>query len=141
MASSGTIREVGGGGAQRIAVEDLASHLATLEAELSGGRAIELVRGGVVVAEVRGVKPIEDERPMPDFKARLRDIWGTRPVDVDMTAVVRSDRDEEVELVRKPFRERMPDYRAQMREVFGDEVLDVDTAEWVAEGRDRDLLL
>lgn len=138
MAATGTIREVVG--AQRIAVEDLASHLATLEAELSGGRAIELVRGGTVVAEVRAVSSM-DQGPVPDFHARLRSIWGEKPLDVDMTAVVRRDRDGEVEPIRKPFRERMPDYRAQMREVFGDEVLDVDTAEWVAEGRDRDLLL
>lgn len=95
MGASGIVRDVAAGGALRIAVEDLASHLATLEAELSGGRAIELVRGGVVVAEVRGVDAIANAapKPMPDLKARLRSIWGDKPLDVNMTAVIREDRD------------------------------------------------
>ena len=98
MASSGAMREVIGNGVQRVAVEGLASHLETLEVELSGGRAIELVRGGVVVAEVRGVEAGAEatSEAMPDFKGRLRDIWGGTPLDVDMTTVIREDRDDDL---------------------------------------------
>ncbi len=96
MASSGTIREVSGGGAQRIAVEDLASHLATLEAELSGGRAIELVRGGVVVAEVRA--PIRGgfARHVPQLKAQMKAIFGDEVLDVDTAAWVAEGRDRDL---------------------------------------------
>jgi hypothetical protein len=114
MARVGRIRDSGSGKALRISVEELASQVETLEAELKVGRAIELVRGGTVVAEVRPTK----NAPASRFEA-----------DPDGSAG------------QGPFHQRMPDYRAQMREVFGDEVLDVDTATWVAEGRDRDLLL
>jgi hypothetical protein len=82
----------------RLSVEELGEHLATLEEELSGGRSIELIRGERVIAEVRAPKEeattVAAVRPqMPDFKARLREIWGDQPLDVDMTAVIREDRD------------------------------------------------
>lgn len=82
MASPGTIREVAGSGTRRIALDDLASHLETLEAELSGGRAVQLVRGETVIAEIRAPQPVamrmadDTPRKLPDFMGQMRAIWG-----------------------------------------------------------------
>ncbi len=84
------------GGVQRIPVEELSAHLATLESELSGGRSIELTRGDEVIAEMKGkapslVSPLKQE--LPDFMGRMRAIWGDRVLDTDGTQIIREDRD------------------------------------------------
>lgn len=100
MGGSVALRDVAGSGAQRIAVEDLPSHLATLESELSGGRAIELVRGETVIAELHAPKPVELKpqadmrREMPDFMGRMRKIWGDEMLpEGTSTRWIREDRD------------------------------------------------
>jgi hypothetical protein len=80
MGSSSTVTKPEGG-VMRIAIEDLGAHVATLEAELRGVRAIELTRGDMVVAE------------LPDFMARLREIYGDKPLDVDTTEWIREGRE------------------------------------------------
>jgi hypothetical protein len=97
MGSSSTVTKPEGG-VMRIAIEDLGAHVATLEAELRGVRAIELTRGDMVVAEVVARTPLEvsDDRPqpeLPDFMARLREIYGDKPLDVDTTEWIREGRE------------------------------------------------
>jgi hypothetical protein len=65
MATHATIRDV-----QRVDVEDLTSHLATLESELSGGRAIELMRGERVIAELRAPTLIRPDGGVEALGAR-----------------------------------------------------------------------
>src|ERR1700761_8005055 len=101
MGTTNTVREdvPSVGRIQRIAVEDMDKHLATLEAELSGGGAIELVRGERVVAEVRAPKIVVEPQervqpPMPDFMARMREIWGDEVLpEGTTTRWIREDRD------------------------------------------------
>jgi hypothetical protein len=81
-------------------VEELASQVETLEAELKAGRPIELVRGGVVIAEVHAPQAKGAERSgitrreMPDFMGQMREIWGdTVFPEGTGTRWVREDRD------------------------------------------------
>ncbi|MBB5066796.1 hypothetical protein [Granulicella mallensis] len=101
MGTTNTVREdmPSMGRVQRIAVEDMDKHLATLEAELSGGGAIELVRGDAVIAEVRAPQSVSvDTRPfsarMPDFKAQMREVFGDVVLDVDTTSWIEDDRED-----------------------------------------------
>jgi len=99
MATSETIRDIEGAKVQRIQVDDLAQHLATLEQELSEGRSIELVRGNTIVAEVHAPKtpPAVQIVGRPDLermKARLRDTWGDQVFPSGTGAQwIREDRD------------------------------------------------
>ena len=81
----------------RVQIEDLAAHLKAMEAELERGHRVELVRGDKVIAEMRAPElaaVLQEERPeMPDFMARMRKIFGDKPLNVDTTAWVREDRD------------------------------------------------
>jgi hypothetical protein len=79
-----------------MAVEELASHLETLEEELSGGRAIELVRGGVVVAEVRAPAGEGFARHVPQLRAQMRAIFGDEVLDVDTADWVAEGRDRDL---------------------------------------------
>jgi hypothetical protein len=101
MGATNTIREdaLSVGRVQRIAIEDIDKHLATLEIELSGGRSIELVRGERVIAEVRAPERVVlDLRPfserMPDFKAQMREVFGDVTLDLDTTAWIEEDRED-----------------------------------------------
>jgi hypothetical protein len=79
MAISETIRDMEGAKVQRIQVDDLAQHLATLEQELSEGRSIELARGETVFAEVRAKTSLASEdKPwiIPDFLGQMREAFG-----------------------------------------------------------------
>lgn len=79
----------------RIAVEDLAAHIETLEADLQGVSAIELTRGETVVAEVRApVAAVSRSAKLPDFMAQLRATWGDQPLNVDTTEWIREEREE-----------------------------------------------
>jgi len=99
MATTETIRDIESAKVQRVQVEDLAQHLATLEQELSEGRSIELVRGNTIVAEVHAPKtpPAVQIVGRPDLermKARLRDTWGDQVFPSGTGAQwVREDRD------------------------------------------------
>ncbi len=82
----------------RIPIEELPAHLATLEVELEGGRYIELVRDGNVIADVRAPATCVSRRVLPaserpDFMARMKARWGDKPLNVDTTAWIREDRD------------------------------------------------
>jgi len=111
-------------GIRRIAVEELAAYLQVSEGEESDGVAaspaeakpaaphaahetleqvlaegpVELLRGGVAIAEVRAVRPAEPEEgepvPVPDFLARMRAVWGDSALPQGTTAQwIREDRD------------------------------------------------
>jgi hypothetical protein len=79
MDTTATVRETCGAKVQRVPVEELAQHLATLEQELSDSGTIELVRGDTVIAELRA-KPktitTDDGRVIPDFMAQMREVFG-----------------------------------------------------------------
>ena len=82
----------------RIPLEQLSSQVTMLEAELASGHRVELVRGDHVIAQVLAVLPLAPPKPetgraMPDFRARLVQMWGDTPLDVDTTTWVREDRD------------------------------------------------
>jgi hypothetical protein len=83
----------------RVAVEDLASHLATLEKELGEVPLIEVVRGDTVIAEMRAPRQVSavvpaKARPMPDFMARLKAIYGDEVLPAGTTTKwIRDDRD------------------------------------------------
>jgi hypothetical protein len=89
------------GSVLRINVDEMADHLATLEAELSGGRCIELVRGQTVVAELRAKAAPSlprstpaASRELPDFLGRMKAIWGDKVFPEGyMTEAIREDRD------------------------------------------------
>jgi hypothetical protein len=100
MASPEIIRGERASPIVRISVDDLGEHLATLEAELSGGRPVALVRGETVIAEVRAPEPValrpnvEIRRDLPDFMGRMRDLWGdTVFPEGTGTRWIREDRD------------------------------------------------
>jgi hypothetical protein len=90
MASGSIIR--------RIDVDELPRHLSSLEQELGNDGAIELTRNDLVIAEVRAkVVPIPSQsaarRPIPDFEARLRELFPGGPLSTDSTELIREDRD------------------------------------------------
>jgi hypothetical protein len=94
MATTVPVREA----VTRVSVEDLASHLATLEKELGQVPLIEVVRGDTVIAEMRAPKQVSaavrpEVRPIPDFRAQMREVFGDRVLDVDTTSWIREDRD------------------------------------------------
>ena len=104
MASMETVRDIQAAKSdavalRRMSVEDLPAHIATLEAELREGGAIELTRGEVVVAELRAPKIAVElnssgRAPLPDFGARLKELWGDTVLPSGtMTRVIREDRD------------------------------------------------
>jgi len=97
MGASTTIPEqTAAGNVQRIPVEELSAHLATLESELSDGRSIEIMRGDAVIAEIVAKKVIptaQGERVIPDFMGRMKARWGERILDSDGTQIIREDRD------------------------------------------------
>jgi hypothetical protein len=94
MGSSSTVTKPEGG-VMRIAIEDLGAHVATLEAELRGVRAIELTRDDMVVADIRPRQAMElkPQPALPDFMAMLHEIYGDKPLDVDTTEWIREDRE------------------------------------------------
>jgi hypothetical protein len=95
MATVGTIRDA----VTRVAVEDLVSHLATLETELGQVPLIEVVRGETVIAEMRAPKQMPAAvqlavQPVPDFMARLKKIYGDEVLPAGTTTKwIRDDRD------------------------------------------------
>ena len=98
MGASTTIQAPAAGSVQRIPVEELAGHLATLESELSDGRSIEIMRGDAVIAEVKAKAlppspPAGSKRYRPDFAAQLKEMWGDKVFDTDGTQIIREDRD------------------------------------------------
>ncbi len=78
MASAETIRDMQP--VQRIPVEELPKHLATLEAELADGRSIVLMRGETVVTELRGKETVSETASglwrAPDFEGQMREVYG-----------------------------------------------------------------
>jgi len=79
MDTTATVRETYSAKVQRVPIEELAQHLATLEQELSEGRSIELVRGETIVAEVRAkAAPAAEEKAWvtPDFLGQMREVFG-----------------------------------------------------------------
>lgn len=85
-------------GVHRLALDEPGNHLDALERELGEGHTVELVREGRVVGEVR--QPVSaqwrplDRRELPDFMARMKEIWGDKVLPSGTGArLVREDRD------------------------------------------------
>ncbi|HEX4651572.1 MAG TPA: hypothetical protein VH250_08725 [Granulicella sp.] len=80
-----------------ITVGELRSNFKAVEAKLAKGARVQVTRRGIVVAEVLPPTvepPSHANAPfqMPDFKARLRELWGDKPWDIDTTALVSEGR-------------------------------------------------
>lgn len=91
MASGATVRQV--------ELDELGENLATLREELSEGHALQLVKGGRVVADV--VPRVEDSIAVPevsagrqDFADRMRAAWGDQRFPEGFgVRLIREDRD------------------------------------------------
>lgn len=84
-------------GVASVTVAELRSNFKAVEAKLAKGVRVQVTRRGEIVAEI--APPAVDASAktefadrMPEFKARLRKIWGSRPVKVDTTAVISEGR-------------------------------------------------
>jgi len=76
-----------------VTVGELRSNFKAVEAKLGKGMKVQITRRGAVIAEMLppATQPaIQYDRP--DFKARLRRIWGDTPLDIDTTAIVSEGR-------------------------------------------------
>jgi antitoxin (DNA-binding transcriptional repressor) of toxin-antitoxin stability system len=81
-----------------VTLGELRSNFKAVEAKLAKGTRVQITRRGAVVAEV--LSPTMEPPPpqtnapfqMPDFKARLRKLWGDKPWDIDTTALVSEGR-------------------------------------------------
>ena len=88
-------------GVASVTVAELRSNFKAVEAKLAKGVRVQVTRRGEVVAEI--ASPATDTPAtmdfadrMPEFKARLRKIWGSRPVKVDTTAVISEGRERDL---------------------------------------------
>ena len=77
-------------------VEELPERLGEVEQELRQGCIVELVSNGRLVAELRlpghAYGPEEIDPNMPDFLARMKEMWGDRTFG-DSTRWIREERD------------------------------------------------
>jgi hypothetical protein len=80
----------------RVQVEELPKRLDEVEQDLRQGCIVELVSNGRLVAELRSPAspygPEEIDPNMPDFMARMKEMWGDRTFG-DSTRWIREDRD------------------------------------------------
>lgn len=79
-------------------VGELRSNFKAIEAKLAKGVRVQITRRGEVVAEmlapaVENMNSAGTPKPMPDYEARLKRIWGKRPVSVDTTALISEGRE------------------------------------------------
>lgn len=81
-----------------VTVGELRTSFKTVEARLAKGMRVQITRRGEVVAEMlapasgRG-KASATPETMPDFEARLKRIWGDRPLNIDTTALISEGRE------------------------------------------------
>jgi antitoxin (DNA-binding transcriptional repressor) of toxin-antitoxin stability system len=84
-----------------VTLGELRSNFKAVEAKLAKGARVQVTRRGTVVAEMLPPQPsaVDAAAPeatkkfeMPDFKARLRKLWGDKPWDIDTTALVSEGR-------------------------------------------------
>jgi hypothetical protein len=80
-----------------VTLGELRSNFKAVEAKLAKGTRVQVTRRGTVVAEVLPPivePPLQANAPfqLPDFKARLRKLWGDKPWDIDTTALVSEGR-------------------------------------------------
>jgi antitoxin (DNA-binding transcriptional repressor) of toxin-antitoxin stability system len=88
-----------------VTVGELRSNFKAVEAKLAKGLRVQVTRRGEVVAEVVPVVAREGEveqasdgkndfaRHIPEMMARMREIWGDKPVDINTTALISETRD------------------------------------------------
>jgi antitoxin (DNA-binding transcriptional repressor) of toxin-antitoxin stability system len=76
-----------------VSVRDLRTNFKAIEAKLAKGVRVQVTRRGSVIAEMQA--PSEPETQpgsfadkMADRMARLKELWGPTPLDVDTTAIV-----------------------------------------------------
>jgi len=79
-------------------VGELRASFKTVEARLAKGMRVQITRRGEVVAEMFAPasepgKATSMHETMPDFEARLKRIWGDRPLDIDTTALISEGRE------------------------------------------------
>ena len=78
-----------------VTVGELRTNFKAVEAKLAKGVRVQVTRRGEVVAEVvpAVAEPNDFARHVPDMMARMREIWGDKPVDIDTTALISESRD------------------------------------------------
>ncbi len=73
-------------------VRDLRNNFSRLEAWLAEGETIQIRKRGETVAELhRPKRRTTPSRPMPDFAARRKKIWGDRVFTAEEVARMRAD--------------------------------------------------
>lgn len=81
-----------------VTVGELRTNFKTIEARLAKGMRVQITRRGEVVAEMLAPTPrignasVVSEA-LPDFEARLKRIWGERPLSIDTTALISEGRE------------------------------------------------
>lgn len=88
-------------GVASVTVGELRSNFKAVEAKLAKGVRVQITRRGEVVAEIappasNASAPADFADRMPEFKTRLRKIWGPRPVKIDTTALISEGRDRDL---------------------------------------------
>lgn len=79
-----------------VTVGELRTSFKTIEARLAKGMRVQITRRGEVVAEMLAPAPgkaFTVVEAMPDFEARLKQIWGEHPLDIDTTALISEGRE------------------------------------------------
>jgi antitoxin (DNA-binding transcriptional repressor) of toxin-antitoxin stability system len=77
----------------KASIRDLRYHFERVEAQLDHGEAVEITRRGRVVARL--LPPETSKKPvkMPDFRKRLKELWGDRVLPSSM-GILDYDREE-----------------------------------------------
>ena len=98
-------KQVASTGAAKVAtvtVGELRSNFKAVEAKLAKGLRVQVTRRGEVVAEVQApAHVVNGEAPvkkgwlefLEERTARMREIWGDQPVNIDTTALISEGRD------------------------------------------------
>jgi hypothetical protein len=78
-----------------VTVGELRSNFKAIEAKLAKGVRVQITRRGEVVAEMLApvMGTVDNPNRLPDFDARLKRIWGTRPLNLDTTALISEGRE------------------------------------------------
>jgi antitoxin (DNA-binding transcriptional repressor) of toxin-antitoxin stability system len=88
-------------GVASVTVGELRSNFKAVEAKLAKGVKVQIMRRGEVVAEMAApaaeiAATMDFADRMPEFKARLRKIWGPRPVKIDTSSVISEGRERDL---------------------------------------------
>jgi hypothetical protein len=85
-----------------VTVGELRSSFKAVEKKLAKGMRVQVTRRGAVVAEMlpalgamksQSIPKRSFADYLPEMQARMREIWGDKPVDIDTTALISEGRD------------------------------------------------